>query len=330
MVLKGAAENTPLLPNVVQVDANEYPSHELIGYALMLVSTIFFSFLWLATRFVTGYHSMPVASLLLLRGVTQVALGLISTLFLLDIRTVFVLSPHLSRMVLLRGILGSFALSLNFKGISILPLGIASTIFFLNPVFTILLSHAFLGETMGRMEIIATIASFTGVVLVADPFHITQELSFWKYMLGIGSVLLSALFAAATYTTLRSIAAQISFMTSVLSFGSCVIVLSLSMGGASLEEFTKDKYVTGVALLGCLSGFFGQCCLSKGYAYCRAGTGSLMRNLDLPIVYLLGLIFLGEVPRFLSLFGSLLVIGGSVILGLEALQAQQITEGSTS
>lgn len=298
------------------------PQKEMYGYFLILLSCLFYAVLWTAVRYVTSYRGIAVSALVFLRGFIQVVLGLIWTFTLLDYKKVLIMQPSLLRLVILRGVLGSMAMATHFTAIRLIPIGIATTLFFTNPIITIFLSNLTLGERVGKREIIATVLSFTGVVFVAGPW---DRLSSTKLnWVGLILALLGAALASGAYTAMRSVAPQVSFMSNVLSLGVCATMVGVILSGTSIQsELSRDSKGTIFAVIGCIAGFLGQCCVSEAYRYCRAGTGALMRNLDLPLVYLCGLFILDEIPKIFAVFGSFLVVLGSVILGFEALKRRR-------
>lgn len=162
-------------------------------------------------------------------------------------------------------------------------------------------------------------------MLVSDPLHAAAlvDTSRRTYIVGCSVALLAAIVASTTYTTLRSIAPRIHYMTSVLSLGSCLLIFGIIGGGASSRELGRNLRDTAVTSLGCVAGFFGQCALSAGYQHCRAGTGALVRNLDLPFVFILSAVFLSEVPRISSVIGASLVVAATATLAFMAFRSQQ-------
>lgn len=280
--------------------------------------------MWLITRLVTGYRGFSISSVLFLRGVVQTGLGLLFAAFL-GKEDVFNVPHDIRKQLLLRGVLGATGYTLYLIAISKVPLAVCVTIFFLNPSITCFISGYMLGEGMGSIEIGAGVISFLGIVLVSDPVHAASlaDTSRTAYIIGCASSLLSAFMAAATYTTLRSIAPRMHYLMSVLSLGSCLIVFGFLSGGASLQELGRNPYDTGLTALGVAIGFFGQAALSAGYQHCRAGTGALVRNLDLPFVFILSAVFLGEVPRLSSVVGASCVVGATGILAFVAFRNQQ-------
>eukprot|EP00171_Calliarthron_tuberculosum_P008454 IDg8454t1 len=180
-----------------------------------------------------------------------------------------------------------------------------------------LLSNFVLGERIGGWEILAASMSFFGIVLVANP-DLSLDLSGThspSYLLGVCLGLLSAMIAACAFVTTRYLGSQVSFMSNVIAFGVTTSIIGTSMGGATFASFRGQPECLALALFGGVAGFFGQCFLNKGFQYCDAGAGSVLRTIDVPLSYVLGLIFLHEVPHSVSLFGSLFVVAGAVTIG---------------
>lgn len=88
------------------------------------------------------------------------------------------------------------------------------------------------------------------------------------------------------------------------------------MGGLSVPIREKPTE-TAIAVFACCLGFLGQCLLNAGLKFSRASTGTLLRNIDVPLGYCMGL-FLGEIPKFFAIFGSALVLIGTAIVAANA------------
>lgn len=167
----------------------------------------------------------------------------------------------------------------------------------------------------------AALLSFTGVVLVSNP---TLQLDFTQghssnYALGCFADLLAAVLVAFAYIIVKSFGTRVNFMVSVLSLGFFVGIYGFLMGGSSMLTMRKHPYAVRLVLIGSVFGFAGTCLLNKGFQYCRAGTGTLMRNIDVPVAWFFGVVFLNEVPHAMSLVGSTLVVTGTVLVGTKIL-----------
>ncbi len=317
------SENSPLLPDLAQKRREDGRS-ESYGYALMLLSAIFFEVSGMVARAVTVYHGVTVPNVVFLRGVTQISLGVFTSFVFANPKEVFTVPRNLLHILALRGLFGASSMALTYTALSLVPLGVCTSLFFLNPIFTIILSSATIGEKVSRRELLAVASTIIGVVLIANPtLEAPGQLSA-SYVLGVCIVLTSSVVVSVAFVTVRAMGKRVHFLANVMVFGCGTMSIGLCIGGAALPGFTKGVALT---LGGCVFGFFGQCFLNLGFQYCRASTGSLLRTVDVPLAYLLGVIFLGEVPHFVSLVGSTIVIGGNIVVALGAVQTAGKKQG---
>ncbi len=293
---------------------------ELYGYAVMLSSSLFLKTMSLCTRTASVYYNVSVPNLIFLRGSSLLFLGLFCTFFFAKPTEVFNVPRPLLPLLLARGIFGATSLALAYKAISLLPLYIATTLFFLNPFFTMLLSGIFLGERVTLMEFFAAGISLFGIFLVGNPSFDTVNSLESTSLLGVGLVVLSAAVVSVAYVSIRALGTRVHYLTTLLSLATMGTFVGIALGGASLPGLTKGVMI---ALGGSAVGFVGQCCLNIGFQYCRASTGTVLRTVDVPIAYLLGLIFLNEVPQWISISGSTLVVIGTIIIGLVGLRKKK-------
>lgn len=68
--------------------------------------------------------------------------------------------------LLIRGVVGSIASTLNSYAISMINLTKAVILYYSNPIFTILFSWLLLKESVSKYDMISLIVSFVGVVLI--------------------------------------------------------------------------------------------------------------------------------------------------------------------
>lgn len=290
------------------------------GYLILLCSALFFEFAALISRTVTVYHGVSVSNVVFLRGTIQFVLGIIATFIFFSPRQVFTVPTNLLPLVVFRGIFGSTSYAITYKALSLAPIGIVTSIFFLNPISTTILSSFVLKEKISFTEGFAASLSVVGASLVANPtMDVPTKLS-PSYLTGISLAFLSAMTVSAAFVSIRALGRRVHFMVNVLSFAVGGTILGILLGGTRLTGTTKGLWMT---VFGCVLGFFGQCFLNLGFQYARASTGSLLRNIDVPLAYILGLIFLGEVPHLVSVLGSGLVLVGTIIVALGAMKKKE-------
>jgi len=107
--------------------------------------------------------------------------------------------------LVLRGLAGFCALFCFFHAVTKLPLADVTVIHFTNPVFTAILAAAFLGEPMGRRELVGLPLCLIGVALVAQPSFLFGEGARNLDMTAVAVALGAAVFSSVAYTTVRGL-----------------------------------------------------------------------------------------------------------------------------
>jgi drug/metabolite transporter (DMT)-like permease len=134
-----------------------------------------------------------------------------------------------------RGAIGLGTMVLAFAALAFLPLAEATTIGFVAPLFSVMLSALILGERVGRYRWSAVAVGFVGVLIVMQPSGSNLP------PLGLGLALLSALGVAGVTITIRQIGRTESTPTTVLWFTIFSMVLSgmlLPFYGAAHDGLT--------------------------------------------------------------------------------------------
>lgn len=296
---------------------------ELEGYGILLCSAVFFELAACVSRYVTVYEGVQVSNVIFLRGVIQFSLGFLSSFIFCSPREVFTIPTHLWPLITFRGVLGSASYAITYTALSLAPIGIVTSIFFLNPISTIILSSFVLKEKITSTEGFAASLSIIGALFVANPtMEVPSKLS-PSYLTGISLAFLSAIVVSAAFVSISALGRRVHFMVNVFSFATGGTFIGMFLGGMRLTGTTQGLWMTAG---GCVLGFVGQCFLNLGFQYARASTGSLLRNIDVPLAYVLGLIFLGEVPHLVSVLGSGLVIVGTIIVAVGTMKKKTPTE----
>jgi len=182
-----------------------------------------------------------------------------------------------------------------------------------------ILSTAFLSERIGFREVIAAILSVIGVGFVSNPSLSLGDTASAGYVMGVATALGSAILVSVAHIAIRSLGMRVHFMTNVLAFAVCETLIGAMMGGiTSVLALTENSSGFWITISACLFGFVAQCLFCNGLQHCRAGTGSIIRTVDVPLAYILGLVFLGETASVVAMAGSGLVLAGMIIIGWEA------------
>jgi drug/metabolite transporter (DMT)-like permease len=107
------------------------------------------------------------------------------------------------KWLFIRGISGMIALTLFFMTIAHLPLAIASTVQYLAPIFTVILSVIILGEKVLKTQWLFILIALSGVILIGfnNLLLTDQSFAFDYFWFGIGMV--SAVFSGLAYAAIK-------------------------------------------------------------------------------------------------------------------------------
>ncbi|KAL0180075.1 hypothetical protein M9458_025517 [Cirrhinus mrigala] len=218
----------------------------------------------------------------------------------------------------LRGFLGSNAMILLYYAVLQMPLADATVIMFSNPVFTALLAWIFLKERCTIWDVVFTVFTLTGVILIArPPFLFGGELSgiegdYTNHIKGTVAAFAGAIGAACTMVILRKIGKSVHYYLSVwyyavLGLIECVIVLFI-LDEWKIPSCGWDRWtLMAIGLLG----IAGQTFLTKALQIEKAGPVALMRTMDVVLAFILQFLFLNRKPTWWSLGGALCVISST-------------------
>lgn len=293
---------------------------ESVGYLYMLFAACCFSIHAFCIRLSESTYSVPFTVNLLSRGLIHVTGSCIY--FIATTRPLSTLfdSPLSRRQLLLlalRGFVGTVALLTFYLSIGLLPIGSAISVFFLNTVFTAMMSRIFLNETVQTTDLLAIALSAVGTSLIAftqgsDGSSLT--------LLGVALIAVAALLASFAYTIIRHLGMTINFMSSVLAFSSFCVLASIPLRApqALYEMLSNPEHRNALLPVGSagLISFVAQCALNLGLQRARAGPAVLITNIEVPITFLLGYLFLGEKPGWLTALGSLCIVGATLTIGI--------------
>jgi len=118
------------------------------------------------------FQKYPIHELVLARSIISFALSF----YALKRKGLPILGNN-RKWLFVRGISGTFALTLFFYTIQNLPLAIASTVQYLAPVFTILFAVLLSGEIIKKHQWIFILSALTGVILISSPNFLSDNLA---------------------------------------------------------------------------------------------------------------------------------------------------------
>ncbi len=212
------------------------------------------------------------------------------------------------KLLLTRGFAGFMGLSCYFYAINHLPLADATVIQFCNPMLAALIAVFALRESLRGTDLLATVLSMAGVVLVAQPtFLFASGVALDPLAVVIGVV--GAIFSAISYVVIRRLGATEHHMVVVLYFPLVTGPASLPL--LALEGVVVPEGVEWLLLLGIgVAAQLGQIEITKGFKLETAGRASAVTYLQIVLAYTWGILLFGEYPNALSVLGAILVVAG--------------------
>ena len=212
------------------------------------------------------------------------------------------------KLLLVRGFAGFMGLSCYFYAINHLPLADATVIQFCNPMLAALIAVFALKERLRGLDLLATLFSMTGVVLVAQPtFLFARGAPLDPVAVTIGVV--GAIFSAIAYVVIRRLGSTEHHMVVVFYFplvtGPASIPL-LAYEGVVLPEGIEWLLLLGIGVAAQL----GQIEITKGFKLETAGRASSVTYIQIVLAYTWGILLFGEYPNAISILGAVLVVLG--------------------
>ena len=218
-------------------------------------------------------------------------------------------------LLILRGITGWAALSCFYFSLVHLPLGEATVIQYMNPVFAAILGALLLGERLGAQESAGVAASMAGVVLIARPDFLFGGADAIKPMYVV-IALAGALFSASSYVTVRKLRETDHPLVVVFYFTIVSVPLALPL---ALANWIWPSAAEWAVLVGVgITTQLGQVYFTRGLQLEPAGRATAVGYLQIVFAALLGIALLGERPDGWSVLGGAIIVGGTLLVAFGA------------
>ena len=222
---------------------------------------------------------------------------------------------------LVRALLIVIANMTFFAALAIMPLGVATALFFVAPLFITLLAIPVLGERVGPHRLGATLVGFAGVGVMMLPATEWGDLPRGALLL---PVVAAAAYAGMQVMT-RKLGAKSAASAMAIYIQAAFIVVSVLFwcvaGDGRFAEGTENESLVFLfrawiwpapgdiwkfAVLGLMSGSIGYC-LSQAYRLGDAATVASYEYAALPMAIAFGWIIFGERPGWVMLLGTALI-----------------------
>jgi len=205
------------------------------------------------------------------------------------------------KFLLARSTCGFVGILCNFYATSNMNISDAQMLNKLSPFFAIVFSYIILKEVAGKVDWIAVVIAFLSSLLVVKP-----TFSFEVLPAAIG--VLGGMTAGAAYTFVRLLTGRGVKSTVIIFFFSVfstVATLPQLLFNYSPMTTTQLMYLI---LAGCAAAG-GQLSITAAYKRAPAKELSVFDFSQVAFAALLGFVFLGQMPDYLSVIGYVLIIG---------------------
>jgi len=212
------------------------------------------------------------------------------------------------RMQLLRSAFLLAATVAFFAALRFLPLAEASAITFLAPVVVVALSLPVLGERPTRARIVASVASFTGILIVARPGSAVLHPA-------VAFLLVTAVCNALYQLYTRKL--RDDHPQTMLFYSALVGAIGLTLVLPLLLEETRISVPHAALFM--LSGLFaglGHGLMISAYSQAPASLLAPFTYLQILWATLFGVLFFGQHPDMVSALGMAIIVASGVLLVL--------------
>ena len=206
--------------------------------------------------------------------------------------------------LLMRSFCGTVGLICNFYAVDHMNIADANILNKLSPFFAILMSYFILKEKANKVEWACVAVAFIGAVFVVKPAF---NMQFVNAMIGV----IGGLGAGIAYTFVRKLGKKGErgpIIVMVFSTFSCLCTVPFL-----ISEFQPMKAVQLLCLLMAgVSAAGGQIFITKAYTKAPAKEISVFDYTQVLFAALLGFVFFGQIPDWMSLVGYLNIIGSAI------------------
>lgn len=206
--------------------------------------------------------------------------------------------------LLMRSFCGTVGLICNFYAVDHMNIADANILNKLSPFFAILMSYFILKEKANKVEWACVVVAFIGAVFVVKPAF---NMQFVNAMIGV----IGGLGAGIAYTFVRKLGKKGErgpIIVMVFSTFSCLCTVPFL-----ISEFQPMKVVQLLCLLMAgVSAAGGQIFITKAYTKAPAKEISVFDYIQVLFAALLGFVFFGQIPDWMSLVGYLIIIGSAI------------------
>lgn len=270
------------------------------GFGLMLLAAFVFSLADILTKYLTSQLSiMQIAFIRFL-------LGGIILWPILSSQRISLKGTH-TRILILRGLFGTFSFFCLLKSIALIPLANAIVLFYTFPLFVALFSFLLFRTPIEKGELLLIGVGLTGIYILINPeFHSFNA----GYIFGILSSIVGGIAMVLIHKARQTNGPLIIYFYFCLMGG----ILSFPF---FIKGFEVPSFHHGIllVLLGLML-LVGQVLMNQAFKFCKASEGSLIMMSEIVFAGIAGFLMFKDPLTSHFLIGAFLIIGSGVGLNL--------------
>lgn len=275
-------------------------SDKIKGIICILLAAFGFS---LMTFFIRISGDLPTMQKAFFRNFVAL---LVAAAALIKDKTPFYIEKNNRADIFFRCLFGTSGLIANFYAIDRLGIADANMLNKLSPFFAIILSIFILKEVPTKTDIVATVIAFIGALFIIRPTGLMSEVI--PALIG----LYGGFGAGTAYVFVRKLGKKgekTPIIVLCFSLFSCLVTLPYLIFNYHPMSFRQF----GCLMLAGIGASLGQFSITTAYRFAPAKEISVFDYTQVIFAALLGIIFLGEIPKPLSIIGYTIIIGVAVI-----------------
>lgn len=231
-----------------------------------------------------------------------------------------------------RGLVGVASMTLGFFALTRLPLPDAVTLNYAQPLFVVVFSAMFMGETIRIYRWAAVVVGLCGVIVVSWPkltLFSGEAVMDSRQTIGVFAAFAAAAMSATAMLLVRRLVHTERTSTIVVWFSASASVVALCtypLGWLSLSPYQI------AALIGAgICGGVAQMMMTEAYRFAEASVVAPFEYTSLMLAIIFAYLVFGELPTIYTLVGGAIVIGSGIFivlrerqLGLQRAKARKV------
>jgi len=214
------------------------------------------------------------------------------------------------KLLLLRGILGTVALVCIFYAIRNMPLSISTVIQYTYPIFISIFAGIFINEKISKNTVLSLILGWLGILVILNQSQLAN-INVEIERLSIFIAFFGAIFTALAYITVKKLSAteDIFIIIKYFPLVSVITLFPIVLGNWVTPNLNDLVWIMGIGIFTQL----GQTFLTIGLKKLPASEASSINYLQVFFGSIWGVLFFSELININFIFGSILVLLGTII-----------------